>query len=37
MKNVFQTWDSFYWLAPKNLGGFVKAKDKLYGWGTDVN
>ena len=37
MKKVFQTWDSFYWLAPKYQGSFVKAKDQIYGWGSSVN
>ena len=31
------TWDSLYWLAPKNLGGFIKAKDNFYGWGKNFH
>jgi len=36
-KKVMHTWDSLYWLAPKFLGPFIKAKNRFFGWGEGVD
>ena len=33
MRDVMQTWDSVYWLAPKTKGVYIKIKNMEYGIG----
>jgi hypothetical protein len=33
MRDVMQTWDSIYWLAPKTKGVYIKIKNMEYGIG----
>jgi hypothetical protein len=35
MRDVIQTWDSVYWLAPKIKGVYIKIKNKEYGLGKN--
>ena len=36
MRDVMQTWDSVYWLAPKTKGVFLKIKNMEYGIGKNL-
>ncbi len=33
MRNVMQTWDSVYWLAPKSQGVYIKIRNMEFGIG----
>ena len=37
MRDVMQTWDSIYWLAPKTKGVYIKIKNKEFGISKNLN
>ena len=36
MRNVMQTWDSVYWLAPRSKGIYIKLRNMEFGLGKNV-